>query len=57
MAAFCGGDGEFEGGLTSSAAEDGGAGKQAPAQGREFGPPGLAEPALEPDAEVVGADG
>ena len=51
------GDGEFEGGLASGVAEDRGAGKQPPAQGGQFRALGLAEPALEADAEVVGADG
>ena len=57
VAAFCGGDGEFEGRLAGGVAEDGGAGKEAPAQGGEFGTLRLAESALEADAEVVGADG
>ena len=39
-------DGEFEGGFAGGVAEDGGAGKQAPAQGSELSALGLAEPAL-----------
>ena len=51
------GEGEFEGGFAGGMAEDRGAGKQAPAQGGELGALGLAEPALETDTQVVGADG
>ena len=56
-AAFFGGDGELERGLAGGVTEDRGAGKQPPAQRREFGALGLAESALETDAQVVGADG
>ena len=56
-AALGSGDGEFERGFASGVTEDRGAGKQAPAQGGEFGALRLTEPALEADAQVVGADG
>ena len=45
-AAFFGGDGELERGLAGGVTEDRGAGKQPPAQRREFGALGLAESAL-----------
>lgn len=51
------GDGELEGGPAGGVAEDRGAGKQAPAQGGQFRALRLTEPALETDAQVVGADG
>src|ERR1039458_6452020 len=57
MAALWWGDGEFEGGLAGGVAENRGTGKKAPTQGGQFGALGLAEPALEADAQVVGADG
>ena len=56
VAAFFGGDGELECGFAGGVAEDGGAGKQPPAQGRQFGALGLAEPALPADTKIVGAD-
>ena len=57
MAALGRSDGEFERGLAGGVAEDRSAGKQAPAQRGRFRPLGLTEPALEADAQVVGADG
>lgn len=51
------GDGEFEGGVSCHAAEDGGAGEELAAERAEFGAMRLAEPALERDAQVVGGDG
>src|SRR5687767_13981868 len=56
-AVFLSGDGEFDRALASGSAENGGAGKEPPAQGREFGALRLAEPTLKTDAEIVGADG
>ncbi len=56
-AVFFRGDGELERGLAGGVAEDRGTAEQAPAQGGQFGALGLAQQALEPDAEVVGADG
>ena len=44
-------------GLPASLAEDRGAGEQAPAQRVQFRTLGLAEPALQTDTMVVGADG
>lgn len=52
LAGFGGSDGELE----RRRAEDGSAAGQPPAQRGEFGALGPAEPALEADAEVVGAD-
>ena len=57
MAALGSGDGEFECGFASGVTEDCGAGKQAPAQGGQFGTLRLTEPALQADAQVAGADG
>lgn len=57
MAALGRGDGELEGGFARSAAEDRGTGKETPAQGGQLGALRLTEPALQADAEVVGADG
>lgn len=57
MAALWRGDGEFERGFASGVTEDRGAGKEPPPQRGELGALRLTEPALEPDAQVVGADG
>ena len=56
-AAFFSGDGELESGFACGVTEDRGTGKEAPAQRSQLGPLGLAEPTLQTDAQVVGADG
>ena len=56
-AGLSGGDGELQRGLAGGATEDGGAGEEPLAQRRELGTLRLAKPALEADAQVVGADG